>query len=38
VTVAEEAHADLGWVPAKPDLRAIVEDAWAFHRARHPST
>ena len=25
----------LGWVPRKPELRAILEDAWRFHQA-HP--
>ncbi|MCR6482841.1 UDP-glucose 4-epimerase GalE [Amycolatopsis sp. OK19-0408] len=33
ITVAssEKAQKDLGWQPAKPDLRDIVADAWAFH-------
>jgi UDP-glucose 4-epimerase len=38
VASSARARAELGWVPAKPDLRTIVEDAWAFYRARHPST
>jgi UDP-glucose 4-epimerase len=38
VASSARAQADLGWAPAKPGLRTIVEDAWAFHRARHPST
>jgi UDP-glucose 4-epimerase len=37
ITVAssEKAHKDLGWQPAKPELRDIVADAWAFHTNHH---
>jgi UDP-glucose 4-epimerase len=37
ITVAssEKAQKDLGWQPAKPDLRDIVADAWAFHTNHH---
>jgi len=38
VASSARAQAELGWVPAKPDLRTIVEDAWVFHRARQSST
>jgi UDP-glucose 4-epimerase len=35
VTVAAsgKAHRELGWRPARTDLREIISDAWAFHRA-----
>jgi UDP-glucose 4-epimerase len=33
VAGSEKARRDLGWKPAKPDLREIIADAWAFHRA-----
>ncbi|HJZ06926.1 MAG TPA: UDP-glucose 4-epimerase GalE, partial [Trebonia sp.] len=35
VTVAssEKARRELGWRPARPDLREIIADAWAFHQA-----
>jgi UDP-glucose 4-epimerase len=33
VAASDKAHRDLGWQPAKPDLREIIADAWAFHRA-----
>jgi UDP-glucose 4-epimerase len=32
----ERAAEDLGWAPARGDLRTIVEDAWRWHRS-HPS-
>lgn len=36
VLVASSEHIsdELGWKPEKPDLRAIVADAWAFTRAK----
>jgi UDP-glucose 4-epimerase len=33
VAASDKARRDLGWHPAKPDLREIIADAWAFHRA-----
>jgi len=30
---SDKAHRELGWRPAKPDLREIIADAWAFHQA-----
>ena len=33
VAASDKARRDLGWQPAKPDLREIIADAWAFHRA-----
>jgi UDP-glucose 4-epimerase len=36
VASAERAHKLLGWKPAKPELRTMVEDAWRWHAA-HPS-
>ncbi|MEU5259254.1 UDP-glucose 4-epimerase GalE [Amycolatopsis sp. NPDC021455] len=35
VASSEKAHKDLGWKPAKPELRDIVADAWAFHTNHH---
>jgi UDP-glucose 4-epimerase len=35
VASSARARAELGWVPTKPDLHAIVSDAWMFFRARH---
>jgi UDP-glucose 4-epimerase len=32
------ARAELGWVPAKPDLHDIVADAWTFVRDRDATT
>ena len=32
VAASDKAHRDLGWVPARPALRDIIADAWAFHR------
>ena len=32
VAASDKARRMLGWVPAKPDLREIIADAWAFHR------
>lgn len=34
VADATRARNELGWTPARPDLRTIVEDAWAWHNAR----
>jgi UDP-glucose 4-epimerase len=33
VASSERARTELGWVPRKPTLQAMVADAWAFHRA-----
>ncbi|HEY7262289.1 MAG TPA: UDP-glucose 4-epimerase GalE [Trebonia sp.] len=33
VSASDKAHRELGWRPAKPDLREIIADAWAFHQA-----
>ena len=33
VAASDKARRHLGWQPAKPDLREIIADAWAFHRA-----
>ena len=30
VASAERAHTALGWTPKRPDLDAIVADAWTF--------
>lgn len=35
VASAEKISAELGWVPAKPTLDAMIADAWAFAQA-HP--
>jgi UDP-glucose 4-epimerase len=35
VASAEKITAELGWVPAKPTLEAMIADAWAFAQA-HP--
>ncbi|GAA4207093.1 UDP-glucose 4-epimerase GalE [Actinocatenispora rupis] len=32
VASAEKARRELGWAPAKPDLAAIIADAWAFYQ------
>jgi UDP-glucose 4-epimerase len=34
VASSARARADLGWVPAKPDLHTIVGDAWAYFGSR----
>ncbi|MQA24607.1 MAG: UDP-glucose 4-epimerase GalE [Micromonosporaceae bacterium] len=34
VASSAKARAELGWTPAKPNLREIVGDAWEFHRRR----
>jgi UDP-glucose 4-epimerase len=31
----EKAKSELGWTPARSDLRTMIDDAWAFKRA-HP--
>jgi UDP-glucose 4-epimerase len=33
VASSQLARTELGWVPEKPTLPAIIGDAWAFHRA-----
>ncbi|MFJ2178784.1 UDP-glucose 4-epimerase GalE [Streptomyces sp. NPDC087851] len=35
VASAETAHRRLGWTPSRADLTGIVEDAWAFARAKY---
>ena len=37
VASATKAAAELGWRPLKPDLRAIIRDAWDFARDRYSS-
>jgi UDP-glucose 4-epimerase len=34
VASSDKARAELGWVPAKPSLHEIVEDAWTYLQAR----
>ena len=34
VASSEKIAAELGWVPAKPDLETMIADAWAFAQAR----
>jgi UDP-glucose-4-epimerase GalE len=31
---AQRAREELGWVPARPDINAIVGDAWRWHQKR----
>jgi UDP-glucose 4-epimerase len=33
VAASDKGRRELGWQPAKPDLREIIADAWAFHQA-----
>jgi UDP-glucose 4-epimerase len=33
VAASGKARRDLGWQPARPDLRDIIADAWAFHQS-----
>ena len=33
VAASDKARRDLGWQPARPDLRDIIADAWAFHQS-----
>jgi UDP-glucose 4-epimerase len=33
VASSEKARRQLGWLPAKPDLRDMIADAWTFIRA-----
>ena len=33
VAASDKARRDLGWQPTKPELREIIADAWAYHRA-----
>ncbi|WP_428267535.1 UDP-glucose 4-epimerase GalE [Haliangium sp.] len=35
VASSERIRAELGWTPAYPELRAIIESAWRWHR-NHP--
>ncbi|MFM7267360.1 MAG: UDP-glucose 4-epimerase GalE [Cyanobium sp.] len=35
VASAERARQDLGWRPRYPELKTIIEHAWAWHRHRH---
>jgi UDP-glucose 4-epimerase len=35
VAASERIRRDLGWVPRKPELEAMIADAWAWHQA-HP--
>jgi UDP-glucose 4-epimerase len=35
VAGSEEIRSELGWKPAYPELRRILEDAWAWHQ-KHP--
>jgi UDP-glucose 4-epimerase len=35
VAASDRIRAELGWAPRFPDLRGIIESAWAWHRA-HP--
>ncbi|NML53121.1 UDP-glucose 4-epimerase GalE [Streptomyces sp. R302] len=35
VASADTARERLGWTPSRPDLAAVVADAWAFARHRH---
>jgi UDP-glucose 4-epimerase len=35
VAASDRIRAELGWAPRYPDLRGIIESAWAWHRA-HP--
>ncbi len=35
VAGADKAHRELGWTPKYPELKTILEHAWAWHRA-HP--
>jgi UDP-glucose 4-epimerase len=34
VAASDKARAELGWVPAKPELSDIIQDAWEFIRKR----
>jgi UDP-glucose 4-epimerase len=33
VAASDKARRDLGWHPARPELRDIIADAWAFHQS-----
>jgi UDP-glucose 4-epimerase len=33
VAASDKARRELGWQPARPDLRDIIADAWAFHQS-----
>jgi UDP-glucose 4-epimerase len=33
VASSDKARRELGWIPARPALRDIVADAWAFHQS-----
>jgi len=34
IASSERIRRDLGWRPRFPDLKAIVESAWQWHRTR----
>jgi UDP-glucose 4-epimerase len=34
VAAGQRIRAELGWEPQKPELTAMIADAWAFHQAR----
>lgn len=34
VASSDKARRELGWIPAKPELREMIADAWAFYCAR----
>ncbi len=36
VASSAKAREELGWVPAKPDLREIIADAWEFTQSHDP--
>lgn len=38
IASSDKARQELGWKPERPDLAAIVSDAWQFHRARYALT
>jgi UDP-glucose 4-epimerase len=33
VAASEKIRSELGWVPKKPELEAMIADAWAWHQA-----
>ena len=34
VAASDKIRKDLGWKPAFPDLKSILETAWAWHKAQ----
>lgn len=34
VAAGERVRTELGWAPQKPEITAMIADAWAFHQAR----